>query len=790
MSTTFPTLDTDLGDVPREQPEGVPKRICVATMDIIGPARNGGVGTASHHLTRLLVEWGHDVVIAYVNRKAADVDLMAEARARYSDLGAAFEAIIPRRHANQTPVARVAAPTWALLEWLRSCAEPFDLVHVPDLHGLGYGPLLAKSLGLAFGATHFVVTGHSPTLWLADGNRQLLSEEYELGWVFMERRSVELADTVICGSACLLEWMRDAGYALPDRAFVWPNVIPASEATSATTIPGCSPRASSDGEKARLEEVVFFGRLEPLKGLVLFTDAIDRLVRQGRAPARVTFLGRTSRMIDGTTFIQDRAQNWPIAVLSITDFDAYQAVAYLSQPGRLAVIPSRIENCSMAVLECLRDGIPFLAAATGGTPELVAPADHDRALVPPDHVALGERLAQLAAAPLRPVRPRWDFDRTRDVWSRWHAQAGPFDASTERFAARAQASEAETPVVTVCIVHHERPALVRMAVESVLAQDYLALDAVLVDDGSESPEACAAVDGIEAAFQARGWRVIRQENRYLGAARNAAAAAAQGEWLLFLDDDNVLFADAVSRLVRAALFSGADCVPAASIRFSGDGDPRADTAHDETSIRFLGAAAWNRVRNVAGGTCALVRRDVFEAAGGFAEADDLALDALELYNRFILAGRRVEPMPDPVFHQRAEATGRMNERRVAEASHAAVLGPHLVRLPADERAYAAYTGHLAAVQLHALKRRINTFEQTVRHRDRQIDALTQRIDRRNRRIDTLQNGLTQRDRHIDALRGKLRQREQRIDTIVQSTSWRITTPLRAIRSWMAGRPRP
>ena len=175
--------------------------------------------------------------------------------------------------------------------------------------------------------------------------------------------------------------------------------------------------------------------------------------------------------------------------------------------------------------------------------------------------------------PLRAVRPRWEFERSLEVWTRWHAQTAPFEAAVERFANRASAAGTDTPLVTVCIVHHERPELVRMAVDSVVAQDYPALEAVLVDDGSESAGALAALDALEAEFGERGWRVIRQENRYLGAARNAAAAVARGEWLLFLDDDNVLFPDAVSRLVRAARFSGADCVPAASIRFYGDGGP-------------------------------------------------------------------------------------------------------------------------------------------------------------------------------------------------------------------------
>ena len=559
------------------------------------------------------------------------------------------------------------------------------MVHVPDWRGLGYGALLAKSLGLGFGATHFVVMGHAPSLWAAEGSRQLVSTERELGWVFMERRCMEMADTAICVSAHLLRWMREAGYAMPERSFVWPNVFP---------VPDPSPeaaagRASRDG--ARLEEVVFFGRLEQRKGLVLFIDAIDRLARRGRAPARVTFLGGVSPRIDGPGLIREAAERWPAEVRAITGHGSAEAVAYLSQPGRLAVIP-------LAAGELLHrgDGVParrnpLRGRGHGGTPELVAAQDHGRALVEPDHVALGERIAALAEAPLRAVRPRWEFEPSLAVWRRWHGQEAPFKASAAQFEARMRHAGAETPLVTVCIVHHERPELVRMAVDSVYAQDYPALEAVLVDDGSEGEAALAALDVIEGEFAERGWPVVRQENRFPGVARNAAAARARGEWLLFLDDDNVLFPDAVTRLVRAARFSGADCVPAASVRFFGEGDPRADPDSHGAPIRFLGAAeAWCRFANVAGDACALVRRAAHASAGGFVEAYRVGLEDLEFHNRLLAAGLRVEPMPDPVFYYRFGRTTRKRRNRSAEAAQLQVVAPHLAGRTAEERAYAAY----------------------------------------------------------------------------------------------------
>ena len=600
-SSTIPTLDTDLADATGT----TTKRICIATPEI--PDRNGsngGLDARGRHLARLLAARGHDVLIACVTGDAADEDRVAEIRGDYARLGVTVEAVVPR-DTGKSPMRRITAPTWELLDWLRAREEPFDILHVVDRDALGYGPLLAKSLGQAFGSTHIVVSATAPTLWTIESNRQLVSTEEELGRVFIEQRSVELADTVISSSEHLLAWMREAGYTLPVRTFVWPNALSAS-------------------------------------------------------------------------------------------------------------------------------------------------------------------------------------DRTLDVWTRWHGQTAPFDATAQRFAARTQAAGADTPLVSVCVVHHERPALLRMAVDSVLAQDYPALETVLVDDGSRSAEARAALDELEALLARRSGRVIRQENRYLGAARNRAAAAARGEWLVFLDDDDLLSPDAVSRLVRASRFAEADCVAATSVDFSGDGDPRTHPAACGPPIRHPGPArAWNRMRNVIGGACALMRRDVFLAVGGFTEVHGVGLEDLELYNRLILTGRRIAPLPDPVHYYRRHRTtsmmGLMDDRRQAETGRARALKPHLERQPAQERAYRSY-----AVALHTARTRLSkdlyATRRTLAARDRWIESLTGRLDAARRTSAT-------RQARIDALTETVRHRDRRIETMLASTSWRLTAPLRWIGSWLGNRDR-
>ena len=333
--------------------------------------------------------------------------------------------------------------------------------------------------------------GHSPSLWATEGSRQLVSTERELGWVFMERRSMELADTAVCVSAHLLQWMREAGYALPARTFVWPNVYPVPERTAEAE----AERAARDG--VGLEEVVFFGRLEPRKGLVLFIDALDRLARQGRAPGR----GGVSRrcvLAHRRTGAHPR-RGAALVVGGGTDADRVRVAG----GGGVSVAAGSAGGGTVAAGELLDggDGVPArgdtvrgggdggdAGARGGGGPGAGAGGTG------PHRPGRAHRGACVRSR-LRAVRARWDFERSLEVLvevARAERAVRGVDGAV-RATARGRRMR-ERPLVTVCIVHHERPALVRMAVDSVYGQDYPALEAVLVDDGSEGEEALAGLE--------------------------------------------------------------------------------------------------------------------------------------------------------------------------------------------------------------------------------------------------------------------------------------------------------
>lgn len=98
-------------------------------------------------------------------------------------------------------------------------------------------------------------------------------------------------------------------------------------------------------------------------------------------------------------------------------------------------------------------------------------------------------------------------------------------------------------------VHNIAPYLCE-CLDSVLAQTFTDWEAICIDDGS-ADESGAILD--EYAVNDERFRVIHQENKGVGAARNVGLDSARGKWILFLDGDdiwNVKLLAVVTRMIE------------------------------------------------------------------------------------------------------------------------------------------------------------------------------------------------------------------------------------------------
>jgi glycosyltransferase involved in cell wall biosynthesis len=164
--------------------------------------------------------------------------------------------------------------------------------------------------------------------------------------------------------------------------------------------------------------------------------------------------------------------------------------------------------------------------------------------------------------------------------------------------------------VSVIIPVHNRRSFVADAVQSALEQSPPPLEIIVVDDGSTDGTANFVAQRFGAAV-----RLVQQENRERGAARNHGLSAAHGEYVAFLDSDDRWCSDHLQASVEAAtkndwlvVYSGLEYR-----------DERFETRLRTTPARYsLSTEQLARGRSTTP-SCVVARRDFLLSLGGFSE---------------------------------------------------------------------------------------------------------------------------------------------------------------------------
>jgi glycosyltransferase involved in cell wall biosynthesis len=125
-------------------------------------------------------------------------------------------------------------------------------------------------------------------------------------------------------------------------------------------------------------DVVCVGELRPVKAIDVLIDALARLKQSGRRVS-VTIAG------EGPESAPLKAQAERLDIADQVHFIGYCPAREAFALGRMLVIPSRAESLPYVVLEAAAAGVPIIATAVGGVPEIFGP--QSGALIPPEDVA-------------------------------------------------------------------------------------------------------------------------------------------------------------------------------------------------------------------------------------------------------------------------------------------------------------------------------------------------------------------------------------------------------------------
>lgn len=186
------------------------------------------------------------------------------------------------------------------------------------------------------------------------------------------------------------------------------------------------------------------------------------------------------------------------------------------------------------------------------------------------------------------------------------------------------------PEVSVVIPTRSRWHLLSAAaLPSALWQEQVAHEVIVVDDGStdETPRCLAELEDDRV-------RVLRHERSLgLSQARNTGIAAARGEWISFLDDDDLWAPRKLSIQLDAARAANASFAYAASVELDQHG--RVTGEHQPPDPATLAAELRKRYPIPAGCSNVVVRTELVRRLGGF----DLNLWHLQDWDLWIRLAR-------------------------------------------------------------------------------------------------------------------------------------------------------
>ena len=640
------------------------RKYCIVTPDTIGPIKNGGIGTHCYYLATLLGRQP-SVETTLLFTGPIDSESLEHWQAHYKTLlNVDFvhaQTLPPMFQEAQHGNRGTLSISQRVYQWLKD--QEFDIIFFQDWRADGFVSIQAKRTGIAFSRTQLSITLHSPTEWQRQGMNQYPRSEVEMLTEYEERYCMANADFVLSPSGHMFEWAETNSWELARDHRIIPYLFMPPDLDI--------PQKSFDDKT-----LVFFGRLETRKGFEVFLSALQLLApffRQQRRRLDVHCLGKVAPTRVGDSheaidyFLSNERDVYNVAVQS--DLSQSEALAFLARNSQaLIVAPSLLDNLPFAIIECVELGLNILAGATGGIPELFSNRNR---LFEPTPRALAEKLRDVFERGLLPLDKAYSSSKAEELWlgllkEKAVDQAEPFVSS-------------DNPKVSVCVPHYNYGQFLPELLESLSKQAYDNFEVIIVDDGSDDPDSLAVFESMQKQYGQLGWRFIRNENLGVGVTRNFACSQAIGEFVIFMDADNVASPDMVNVFANAIQHNGFDCLTCYFRAFN------STNAMKSGQFRYcyapVGACLEGGLNeNVFGDTNFIVRKSAYEGVGGMREVRGVAHEDWEFLARFCLSGYKLDTVPQCLFYYRYESESRSrttNEYR----NHENALSPFFNSLP-------------------------------------------------------------------------------------------------------------
>jgi glycosyltransferase involved in cell wall biosynthesis/GT2 family glycosyltransferase len=604
----------------------------------------GGVGAFTTRWANLLREAGDDVTIVMTRTDWEPMSVDLQWRTRYQAMGIS---LIELQSPPPSPTRWPEVPTMRISELAAPILKGFDIVYFQDWGNAGFHLLRERRYSEQSGPVCVTVL-HGPSEWEISSNEKYPELPDDFHRAYQERYAAKHSDFVISPSHYMSDHLKHLGWQFP-------------AAVEVLGLPMPEPTGEISGETIpEIDTVVYFGRIEERKGIRIFVQALQHLAKSSAHRPKIALLGSA---MDASLleFALREIKSAGFSVSHMPDLDSEAAAKYLRENAEqvMCVVPSPSDNHPYSVVEAsLIPGLNLIACRGGGVPEILKDAYGQ--LSAPFGRDLAAKIKERLETPLVASQlSRYDFREANHHWLEFHRRALTFFRKGVE-----SALVAAKPSVDVCVTYFQKAPYLGQLVDALEHQTESNFHVIAVNDGSPDEESNRVFEDVAAKVACHGWDFFRQENAFVDAARNNAASRGRGEYILFVDSDDVPALNAVARMREAMMLSGDDALICSSYLFASGKAPFNILSGEIVAPAYatcipLGIDLVGGLVNPSafGGSMFMVRRSVFEAIGGYREIRGAGHEDWELYVRLVLAGYKVDILPDMLqFYRQVEGS--------------------------------------------------------------------------------------------------------------------------------------
>lgn len=450
--------------------------------------------------------------------------------------------------------ARLSYEFALIVQHIIQIEEKPDLIEAQDYLGISYYLLQFKHLLYpAVKDIPIVITLHSPAFLYLEYNRVPVYRFPDFHTGEMEKEAIKMADWLIAPTEFILEAIQ-------------PYIDITASNKTVIRNPYIVPPHNTANAIER-NKIVYYGKLSPQKGSFELLSYFKTLWENG--------FKHPLHMIGGTDIVYHPEQ-LTMGQLASKKYEKYITNGLLLLHGKIKpsaierelhsahviVVPSIVDNLPYVVIESMALGKVVLASAQGGQREMI---DHGVNGFLFDHTIAGdfeeklqlvlsltdEKIVAIGHAAKAKVAAMYDpaliskqkLPLLNDIiQTKQLTTTYPF-----LYQNKYKPVTSIGNLLSVVIPYYNMGKYITQCVQSIKTSTYPEIEILIINDGSTDRESLAVLKELE---QTGGIKVFNKPNEGLADTRNYGALKAAGDWLAFLDADDLVTPDYYENALR------------------------------------------------------------------------------------------------------------------------------------------------------------------------------------------------------------------------------------------------